>query len=107
MGKFVYVTNSSSGDVSGYAIDPRSGTLKEVEGSPFGAGRFPQAVAIDPRGKVVYVASVYSSNISAYAIHPDSGALTAVKGSPFEAKSSPLGIATCRVESGRCKRPPL
>jgi 6-phosphogluconolactonase (cycloisomerase 2 family) len=104
--KFAYVTDTGSENVSGYSIDPRTGNLTQVKGSPFKAGSFPEGVAIDSTGTFAYVANLDSSSISAYTIDPSSGALTPVAGSPFTAKS-PSSIATCRIENGRCKPPPL
>jgi hypothetical protein len=43
---FAYVTNEGSTDVSAYAINARSGALKQVPGSPFRAGIGPTGVAI-------------------------------------------------------------
>ena len=48
--EFVYVTNLNSGNVSGYTIDPTTGALTPISGSPFAAGQSPQSVAVDPTG---------------------------------------------------------
>ena len=48
---FVYAANYSSDNVSAYAIDASDGALTQVAGSPFAAGGFSIAVAIDPTGK--------------------------------------------------------
>lgn len=45
-GKFAYVTNSSSNNVSAYTINPSTGALTLVPGSPFVAGSFPFGVAV-------------------------------------------------------------
>ena len=45
-GKFAYVTNEDSDNVSGYAINASSGVLTQVKGSPFAAGDAPGGVAI-------------------------------------------------------------
>jgi len=45
-GKFVYLANESSNDVSGYTIIPTTGALTAMSGSPFAAGRFPQFVTV-------------------------------------------------------------
>ena len=45
-GKFAYVANASSSNVSVYAIDASSGALTAVSGSPFAAGSLPSAVAV-------------------------------------------------------------
>jgi 6-phosphogluconolactonase (cycloisomerase 2 family) len=37
-GQFVYVTNTSSDDVSAFTIDGASGALTPVAGAPFAAG---------------------------------------------------------------------
>ena len=84
-GKFAYVANLGSGNVSAYAIDATSGALKKVKGSPFAAGTKPVIMAVDPSGKFAYVPNVGSNNISAYTIDATSGALTPVTGSPFSA----------------------
>jgi DNA-binding beta-propeller fold protein YncE len=45
-GKFVYVANGNSGNISVYTINPSTGALSEVKGSPFAAGSGPFSVAI-------------------------------------------------------------
>jgi DNA-binding beta-propeller fold protein YncE len=94
--QFAYVANEFSGDVSGYTIDPSTGALTPVAGSPFTAGAFPVSVAVDPSGKFAYVAnggsSFVSGNVSAYTIDPSTGALTAIAGSPFPAGEDPHSV---------------
>ena len=48
-GKFAYVPNLGSGNVSGFAIDATSGALTPLTASPFGAGSGPIGVVVDPR----------------------------------------------------------
>src|SRR5258705_9006196 len=43
-GRFAYVANLKSNDVSVYRIEPASGALKAVAGSPFRAGTQPVAI---------------------------------------------------------------
>jgi DNA-binding beta-propeller fold protein YncE len=45
-GKFAYVANPYSNDVSGYTIDAATGALSEVAGSPFAAGFNPASITI-------------------------------------------------------------
>jgi 6-phosphogluconolactonase (cycloisomerase 2 family) len=45
-GKFVYVTAQTSGNVSAYALDPITGALASILGSPFPAGRGATSVVI-------------------------------------------------------------
>ena len=93
-GKFAYVPNHGSNDVSAYATDATSGALKPVTGSPFAAGSQPYFGAVDPNGKFAYVANDGSNNVWAYGIDSTSGALKPVKGSPFAAGSQPYFV-TC------------
>jgi YVTN family beta-propeller protein len=46
-GTFAYVANENSNDVSAYSIDPTTGALTAVKGSPFGAGGGSRSIAID------------------------------------------------------------
>jgi DNA-binding beta-propeller fold protein YncE len=90
VGRFAYVANSESNNVSAYTIDAATGALAAVAGSPFAAGTFPLFVTLHPSGKFAYVANNSSSNISVYTIDAATGALTAVAGSPFGAGNAPV-----------------
>jgi 6-phosphogluconolactonase (cycloisomerase 2 family) len=81
--KFAYATNLTSNNVSAFAIDPVSGGLTAVPGSPFAAGSGPFGVTTDPAGKFVYVTNGASNSVSAYTVNAGTGALTQVSGSPF------------------------
>ena len=53
-GKFAYVAAAGNvldapGIVSGFAINPATGALTPLAGSPFAAGDLPSSVAVDPR----------------------------------------------------------
>src|SRR5262245_22772675 len=82
-GRSAYVANLKSNDVSAYRIDPASGMLRPVAGSPFATGTQPIAVAIDSRSRFVYVPNQLSGTLSAYRMDAASGALAPVAGSPF------------------------
>ena len=45
-GRFAYVANGISNNVSGYTINPSTGALTAIAGSPFAAGLGPVSVAI-------------------------------------------------------------
>ena len=45
-GKFLYVANTTGNDVTAYTIDPASGALGTVTGSPFVAGTGPRSLAV-------------------------------------------------------------
>src|ERR1700722_8124540 len=91
--RFLYVANRGSGNVSGYTIDPASGNLTAITGSPFAAGGNPVAVAVDPTGAYAYVVNQLSANISAYTINRTSGALTAAGAGPVGTGSNPTSVA--------------
>jgi 6-phosphogluconolactonase (cycloisomerase 2 family) len=101
-GRFVYALSQGGvtgpccpqlpgpGAVAAFGVNPDTGALTAVPGSPFVVGIGPQSFAFDPHGKFVYVAnggSIHlgsgSSSVSAFAIDPATGALTPVAGSPF------------------------
>ena len=62
---FVYVSNNGSdqqvgGSVSGYRVNPASGSLTPIAGSPFKAGDGPSAIGADQNGRFVFVAEDHS-----------------------------------------------
>ena len=77
-GKYLYVVdqNSSGGSVSGYSIDPTSGVLTALAGSPFAAGSTPYWIAFTPNGQFAYVSNFSGNNISVYTV--SAGVLTAM-----------------------------
>jgi Lactonase, 7-bladed beta-propeller len=105
---FLYVSNSASNTVSAFSIDPWTGYLTPVTGSPFSTGAFNNAsqsgisLAATPDGKYLYVGSTgYDSGfhfgpITIFSIGP-SGTLsatsssTAVGGPIYSMKVSPDG----------------
>ena len=95
LGRFAYVANFSSDNVSAYSIDPVTRALSPVIGSPFAAGTSPTAVTIDSSGRFLYVSNYGwpgSGTVSAYAIDATSGALTTIAGSPFAAGAGSSSI---------------
>jgi 6-phosphogluconolactonase (cycloisomerase 2 family) len=90
-GKFLYVMNQNAtptGSVSGYAVDPNTGALAAIPGSPFAAGKTPTWISFSPNGKFAYVSNSGSGNVSGYAVDA-AGALTPLPGSPFPADTYP------------------
>lgn len=86
VGKFLYVPNTGSNDVSAYSIDATTGALTTVSGAPFAAGNSPLEVTRDPSGRFLYVVNKGAAtdpSISEYTIDSSSGALTRVAGSPL------------------------
>jgi 6-phosphogluconolactonase (cycloisomerase 2 family) len=88
--EFVYATSIPSDNVSGYRVDPTTGALTPISGSPFAAGGVgPSSVAVDPASKFAYVTNAASKNVSGYIINATTGALTPISGSPFAAGMNP------------------
>jgi 6-phosphogluconolactonase (cycloisomerase 2 family) len=91
----LFASNSFSGDVSAFGIDPATGSLKLVHGSPFSTGGSGTeqglGVAVSKDERFLFTGNSASFNVSAFTIGP-TGALTPVPGSPFPAADSPNGI---------------
>jgi len=90
---YVYVANQGSNNISAFALDPTTGALTPLVGSPFAAGNQPSSVAIDPTGAFAYVVNTGSDTVSAYKIDATSGALSPLGGSPFVTGTQPSAIA--------------
>ena len=92
-GNFLFAPNTDSATVSVFKIDPASGVLTPVAGSPFATGNpvFPDnlAVSASPDGKFLMASSHAFGDITVFSI-ASSGALSPVPGSPFRT----VGLAT-------------
>ena len=75
-GKFAYVANINSKNVSMYTINATTGALTSI--GTIAAELSPSAVAVDPSGKFAYVANYFSNSISMYTIDATTGALTLI-----------------------------
>lgn len=88
---FLYATNSSSGDISGFAI-AADGTLTPVPGSPFPTGLFdPEGIAMNPASTCLFVGAVGQTGLTAFRINND-GSLSLV-----ETESIPDAVDDLRV----------
>ena len=104
-GNFLYYTNANadfasgrtsagSSAIFGFNIDPATGTLLPMAGSPFMNNAIdPDQLAADRSGKFLYSANSGSNSVSAFAINPVSGALNVVAGSPFAAGKGTQGLS--------------
>jgi 6-phosphogluconolactonase (cycloisomerase 2 family) len=89
---FLFVTNSGSANISAFSINPVTGSLTLVPGSPFstgGAGDI--SLASTPDGRFLIAASEDSFNATVFSIAAN-GALTPVPGSPFTIGGTTTGI---------------
>jgi 6-phosphogluconolactonase len=95
--RFLYVT-STSGELSGYAIDPSTLNLTAVAGSPFSTSAAQSvAIAVDPSGQFVLTANGSANTVSVFTI-ASTGALSEVPGSPFAAGSDPSALVVTTGE---------
>ncbi len=77
-GNFLYASNAdrSSNNVSGFSIDPDTGSLTPVPGSPFptrGDGNWGISLAITPDGQFLYAGNEGSSDITVFQVGSDGG----------------------------------
>jgi 6-phosphogluconolactonase (cycloisomerase 2 family) len=96
-GRFAYHTfggvRPDNGVVVGFAINPETGELVPVPGSPFSAGSGPFALTIDPTGRFVFVAhNSPSGSVSGFTIDSATGSLSPIPGSPFAAGDSSSSV---------------
>jgi DNA-binding beta-propeller fold protein YncE len=99
--RFLFASDDTPpGNVLAYAIDPASGALSTVSGSPFATipryvgNTQPGAITVDSTGSFVYTLLVATNQIAAFKIITPSGALTPIPGSPFNSGTHPLALAT-------------
>ena len=87
-GRFLFVTNAESQDITGFAVDPAAGTLTPIPGSPIFIGAQPVTAGIDPTGRFLYVFALANINgatvelLYEYTIDPAAGVLTPTNTSP-------------------------
>jgi 6-phosphogluconolactonase (cycloisomerase 2 family) len=90
----LYLASAGDGEVAGFAIDPTSGALTPLAGSPYPAGTGAGAIpAFSPDGNYLYVMDQTANTVSAYSIDPTSGALTALAGGAVPTGATPDWIA--------------
>ena len=95
VGNQLYITNEGSNSVSGFNINPTTGALTLVPGTPFATGGLGAGFGISldctPNRQFLIAANSTSDNITVFSISSN-GALTPVAGSPFSAGGKPDGI---------------
>ena len=78
VGKFAYTASYGDGTIYAFTIDPSSGSLTAVAGTPFPDGANPAAVSLAPNGQFAFSASNNGTKVQAYTVNQTSGALTLV-----------------------------
>lgn len=74
-GRFLYVANHGSENISVFSIDPASGRLGDVPGSPFDIAGGVWAVAVEPNGRFLSATDLKNSSRTGLRIDIDLGAL--------------------------------
>jgi DNA-binding beta-propeller fold protein YncE len=81
------------GTIHVFSVNPSTGAITEVPGSPFNAGLIPEILVVDPTGRFLYVANSESQDITAFSIDSATGTLTGLPGSPFPIAATPITAA--------------
>lgn len=87
-GNHLFAANDGDGSVSSFSINPSTGVLTLVSGSPFSTpfsacnGSYGLTLTATPDGKMLFVGSICSTSIASFSIAAN-GTLTPVSGSPF------------------------
>lgn len=87
-GSYLYVADSSTNNVLGYAIGANS--LTPLAGSPFASGNKPDGIVIDATGKHAYVVNAQDSNVTGYSIA--NGTLTRIASYAVGTQPVAIGI---------------
>ena len=91
-GKFLYSANpdATNPSISGFSIDPTSGALSQLSGSPF---KLPvsQYMATDQTGSYLYV--TLGASVVGYGIDPATGALTKLAGFPVATEVNAYSVS--------------
>lgn len=82
---YLYAANGADGTISGFRINPRTGHLRLVHGSPFATDWLSAdySLAITPNNRFLFVANDEAALIHVFRIAIGTGELHEVSGSPF------------------------
>jgi 6-phosphogluconolactonase (cycloisomerase 2 family) len=87
-GRFLYVANLLSSNISGFTINGNTGALTLVNGAPFNAGTGPSSLVFDPSSKFLFVTNLTSNNVTVFELD-GRGVPTQITGSPYAAGTRP------------------
>jgi 6-phosphogluconolactonase len=92
---FLYAANAGSGTISAFAIDPKTGNLTAVPGSPFTVAVANSgntlSLGVSPDGHFLFQVDESSTLIHTFNIS-SAGALTEAAGSPLDSGAFPEGV---------------
>jgi 6-phosphogluconolactonase (cycloisomerase 2 family) len=85
-GKYLYAAENIQDSVDGFKIDPTTGSLTNLPGSPYAEGRFDTGntpndawrLSVDPSGKFIYVANDEGNDFSVFKLNETTGVLSFV-----------------------------
>jgi 6-phosphogluconolactonase (cycloisomerase 2 family) len=89
-GKYLYVLNQSSQNISAYEIGSVTGQLTPVYGSPFAGAGPSTSMLVDALGERIYLGAAHT--IVAYTIFDNRGSIRSLPGSPFGGVSGASGL---------------
>ncbi|TGL33613.1 lactonase [Leptospira perdikensis] len=93
--RFVLVTNvgvsTATSNINVFRIQPNTGELSQVAGSPFALTNRPRYSVTNAAGNTVYVANVGNTSVSVLSLDPDTGVLS-VKHSDLVLSSTPYSL---------------
>jgi len=91
LGRFLYVGGNKTQWIEGLGIDPVTGGVSPLPGSPYFLSGVPRDAVVHPSGDFLYVLNEWDE-IDAFAIDPQTGELSMVTGSPFPLGPSAMAI---------------
>ena len=91
-GRFCYVANYGSGNVSQYSINQSTGQLSALSTATISAGTNPYSITVEPSGRFCYVANYGSGNVSQYSINQSTGQLSALSTATISAGTNPISV---------------
>ncbi|MBI4470682.1 MAG: beta-propeller fold lactonase family protein [Acidobacteria bacterium] len=90
-GRFVYVANTRSGDISTFRVDPDSGQLSQS--GTFHMGGQPTSLTVDPSGgQFAYAVDAQTNNIWMFRLNPGNGKLDSIGTVPAGFQPSAVAI---------------
>ena len=104
-GRFIYVVHSAvyttAGTVAGYSVNPASGALTPVPGSPFAAGTSTNDLAIDSEGRFLYATASGSGEVHGWTIQAN-GSLSPIPGLPLYLGDASMPESLAITPAGQC-----
>ncbi|XDD46891.1 lactonase family protein [Leptospira sp. WS39.C2] len=84
-------TNAATSSISVFRINPTTGEIAQVDGSPYQLTNRPRHSVTNSSGTIVYVANIGSTSISVLALNSETGALS-VKFSDVSVPTTPYSL---------------